>query len=271
MIDKARCVWYTELVMNPLKRLYRSYRSYRIKRQIATAERSFGEEYPVRYLLERHSSEDLIVVYSAFPVLGERASYNYLAALFSCRANKLFLLDEYGPDGAGCYYLGENGRFAVRDNVTALIRRVEAETGAKRVFHVGSSKGGWAALYFGLAERDSVILAGGPQYLLGNYLDVCMHPLYRYITGEEVTAAGIERLNRLLSDRVKAGGTQKIFLHYSAAEHTYNDQIAYLLHDLKQVGYDCLEDVANYPEHREVGLYFADYLTRFFKHIDRAR
>lgn len=253
--------------MNPLKQAYWYYRKQKIKKLIQTQERSFGEDHPVKYVLERHRSDVLVIVYSAFPELKKPAVYNYLTALFKCRANKLFILDEYGVDGAGCFYLAEGGNFSISENVRGIIERAKRETGATRIYHVGSSKGGWAALYFGLEDPDSNIVAGAPPYRIGTYFDLCMPYQFERILGKPDSPETIRFFDGLMEDRVNSNHTQKIYLHYSDKEHFYVDQVQYLLADIKKQGYDLTEDIAHYPEHKEVGLYFATYLQNFFETI----
>lgn len=253
--------------MNPLKQAYWYYRKQRIKKLIQTKERSFGEEYPVKYVLERHRSDVLVIVYSAFPELKKPAVYNYLTALFKCRANKLFLLDEYGMDGAGCFGLAAEGNFCVRENVRSIIEQAKRETGATRIYHVGSSKGGWIALYYGLEDPSSTLVLGAPIYRAGTYFNVCMPEQFGAVLGMPHSSESVRFLDALTVDKVRSNHTQKVYLHYSDKEHFYVDQVQYLLADLQGQGYDLTEDVAHYPEHREVGLYFAEYLRNFFKTI----
>ncbi len=243
-----------------LKEVYRRLRSARLKRRIVKNEKQYGEEFPVRYYLEKNPSKELIVVFSAFPEHGKRASYNYVNTLAKTRANKLFLLDEYGTDGMGCYYLGERRRFLVQENVKAIISSVRERCGAQRVFYVGTSKGGWAAMYFGMHDPDGVVVCGGLQYLLGTYLSSCMPWLYEYIAGEPVTEEGIAFLNDLLRDTVARAAPRKVYLHYSDQEHTYRDSVLPCLADLKKYGHTVQEDVAHYQDHAQVGIYFAEYL-----------
>lgn len=250
-----------------LKDAYRRYRSARLKRRILKNEKQYGEEFPVRYYLEKKPSKDLIVVFSAFPEHGKRASYNYVHTLARVKANKLFLLDEYGTEGMGCYYLGKDQCFTVEQNVKEIISRIKAECGAERVFFVGTSKGGWAAMYFGLQNPNGVIVCGGLQYLLGTYLSSCMQPLYEYIMGEPVTKEGVAYLDALLRGEVARSVPRTLYLHYSDQEHTFRDSVLPCLADLKKYGYTVCENIAHYQDHAQVGIYFAEYLPTLLRSL----
>ena len=251
-----------------LREFYWKLRKLYYKAKIVRGEKSFGEYYPLKYFLQknRHSS-DLVVVYSAFPETGKPASYHYVTTLSKIKANKLFLLDEYGPEGRGCYYLGERWNFAVEANVKALLKKVKRELAIRRTVHVGSSKGGYAALYFGLDENKDDIIAGGAQYYLGHYTLEHMPALYRFLTGEAPSEEGINRLDALLSDQIATSERRKIYLHYSDSEHTYRDSMQPLISDLKKNGFSVEEDVARYTDHAEIGLYFAEYLPKQLSHV----
>ncbi|MBO4989389.1 MAG: hypothetical protein J6D37_03550 [Clostridia bacterium] len=251
-----------------LREFYWKLRKQYYKAKMMREEKSFGESYPLKYFLQRdRRSSDLIVVYSAFPETGKPASYHYVTTLSKIKANKLFLLDEYGPEGRGCYYLGEKGNFAVERNVKALLKKLKEELSIRRTVHVGSSKGGYAALYFGLDEGKDTIVAGGAQYFLGQYTLRHMPPLYSFLTGEEPSKKGIKRLDSLLKDKLAGSEKRKIYLHYSDAEHTYEDSMRPLIADLKENGFAVEEDVAHYTDHGEIGLYFAEYLPQILSRI----
>ena len=69
-----------------------------------------GKKYErLRYLLQTSRlSDTLVVCFSGFGN-GGVAKYNYISTLKSVNANKLFILDDFGYNKQGSYYLGENG------------------------------------------------------------------------------------------------------------------------------------------------------------------
>lgn len=62
----------------------------------------------------------------------------------------LFLQDNHGSDRRGVWYLAEGGDFSLEDAYAALIRDIVAKCGVvgEDVWFLGSSMGGFAALYF---------------------------------------------------------------------------------------------------------------------------
>ena len=111
-----------------------------------------GNKYNINYLLERNNkSKDLIIVFSACTKKGQRARYNYIRTLDKIKSNKLFILDDFGFDGRGAYYLGKDNDFMIeRSN---LIYKIREEINPEKEIYIGSSKGGYSTLYFGLEKK----------------------------------------------------------------------------------------------------------------------
>ena len=154
--------------------------------------------------------------------------------------------------------------------VRELIDRVREQTGAKRLIFCGSSKGGYTALNFGLDYPGSYMVVGGPQYFLGqSLLDTGNIEALKHIAGQ-VCKEKVEFLNEYLPKKVAANRyapSQRIYLHYSDSEHTYEEHIRYLRRDLAKKGYRCSEDVAHYKEHGEISLYFPEFLLHSVEEI----
>lgn len=81
------------------------------------------------------------------------------------RRDWLFLCDDHGVHGNGCYYLGEAGDRYVQRATTAIIEGELARRGHPpgRAVTLGSSMGGTAALWFGLELGVAGIVAIGPH------------------------------------------------------------------------------------------------------------
>jgi hypothetical protein len=227
-----------------------------------------AEHVEIRYLSERcMESEYLIIVFSACTRKGLRARYNYVRTLSSIKANKLFILDDFAEDHRGSYYIGHNGKFDEEKAVGELIREVASRYHADRMVFCGSSKGGWAALNFGLTFPNTPIIIGGPQYHLGTYLIKSGNlECYKHIIGT-VSDEHTEILNQHLSDKINAmnNGGNSIYIHYSNQEHTYPEHIADLLQDLKKSGYKVIEDIESYQNHSDISYFFPDFLISTIK------
>src|SRR5690606_31417746 len=99
---------------------------------------------------ENKKSDKLLVVFSAMVGEGQSPVYNYVIKFNNIKCNKLYILDEYGYQKRGSYYLGENNNFFIDKAVTKLIDFISNEHGfnRKNIITTGTSKGGFAALYF---------------------------------------------------------------------------------------------------------------------------
>ena len=228
------------------------------------------EGVTVKYLLDRAASEDLVIVFSSCTRKGIRARYNYVRTLKGIVCNKLFILDDFAADHRGSFYLGSNMHFEEAAAVKRLIDSVREQTKAKRLIFCGSSKGGYTALNFGLEYPGSYMVVGGPQYYLGqSLLDTGNYEALKHITGR-VCRERVEFLNQYLPGKVLKNAyapSQRIYLHYSDSEHTYEEHIRDLCRDLTGKGYHYSEDVAHYKEHGEISLYFPEFLLHSVEEI----
>ena len=64
----------------------------------------------ITYLLQKGETDTLVISFSGFPGNGP-AKYNYMKTLQKLKAHKLFVLDNFGYQKQGSYYLGEQGDF----------------------------------------------------------------------------------------------------------------------------------------------------------------
>lgn len=130
-------------------------------------------ENDLKYCLQEYDSEYLLVGFSGYsnhPT--KKAIYNYGSTLNKVKINKLFVLDEHGYDGRGCWLIGTNGNYELKERVCRLINSICEQKGIKKenVIMIGSSKGGFSAIYFGLRISAGYIIAGAPQIKLAQYL-----------------------------------------------------------------------------------------------------
>lgn len=222
----------------------------------------------IKYIFEKHQSDVLCIVFSACTRKGIKARYNYIRTLKKYKVNKLFILDNYGFDSRGAYYLGQNGKFDIEKVVEELIEKIKRETNSNECIFLGSSKGGYAALYFGMNFNNSKIIVGAPQYFLGNYLkgDANQHIL-EYIMGDK-SDESINYLNKLLHKKITSSiNRYSIYIHCSKEEHTYKNHISYLIEDLKENSRYVETEILNYREHNEVGVYFPRYLCKILDRL----
>lgn len=228
----------------------------------------FDTTPPVRYLFRECSeSSYLLVVFSAYPKQGQPPRYNYLNVLEGTAINQLFILDDYG--GNGCYYLGENRDFFVEKNTVALIRTIASERGidSGHIIAAGSSKGGYAALYFGFRYGFGTVISGGFQSMLGDYL-MEYHPDTAVLIAGGVSQEDRMFLNRLLFDVIReANDIPDLYLHMGRGDYHYSQHMIPLLTLFDKQGISYQFDLADYTEHDEVGVYFPEYLQCYLNRI----
>lgn len=232
-------------------------------------EKKFCEYKRLKYILFKNNSDTLVVVFSGFPREGCKAGYNYMRTLKNVKINKLFILDDFGYGDRGSYYLGEDNGQILIEKIIKLIDEIKNKQFIKNIYCVGSSKGGWASLFYGLKINANYIICGSPQYYLGNYLTLNdKHKnIMESIVGE-INKENISFLNQLLKREIlEKKSHAKILLHYSINEESYNTDVKFLLNDLKENGYKLIEDKAYYKEHSEVAVYFPETLKKYINKL----
>lgn len=224
----------------------------------------------LRYLLQtKSSSETLVVCFSGFGD-GGAARYNYIKTLHTVNANKLFILDDFGFNKQGSYYLGENGDLFLPDMIVSLIEKIQKERCIKHFVMVGSSKGGSAALFYAIKLEADACIIGAPQYFIGDYLNIDKHlPILNGIMGN-TNSESVQKLNCIMKNCVQSAVKHKpqVYIHYSPNEHTYYEHIHAMIDDLEHCGYMVYKDADyEYTEHSEVAKHFPQYLLSVLNKI----
>ena len=216
----------------------------------------------LHYLYYKKKSDVLIVGFQAFHDKGAR--YNYVSPLAGIQANRLYIKDDF-VERCGDYYLGRDNRYHIERAVFALIDKIKEETCARKMIFIGSSKGGYAAVNFGIAYEGAVIIVAAPQYHLGTY----MHDTKKFNRGLEdivslpVTPEKIAYLDQRLPNKIAKdpfGNTQKAYIHCSVNEVTYEEHVKDLIRDLENAGVKVEFDMGKYEEHWQLKYYFPNYL-----------
>ena len=244
------------MIPSVIRRTISAIRLIKLKMQ----ERSWNKR--LKYLFFNNKSDTLCVVFSAFS--GEKIrTYNYVRGLKDVHYDKLYILDVWGYMGS--YYLFENGTDIPRQETLSLLKSILSRKEYKHVLTMGTSKGGTAAIYYGLTINASAIIAGACQYNLGNYLTLPEHMrIFRGMMGENAGQIEKRMLNSvmptLLEDYSRKDSSTEIHLIYSRYEHTYEDDIIDLLNKLKECHFPVIEIEYNFINHNDVGIYFKKYI-----------
>lgn len=213
-------------------------------------------------LIKNNNSDKLLVVFSGFPA-GNTPTYNYVLKFKNLKYNKLFILDDLGDDPRGTYYLGKDKDFFIERAVSQLIDKTTSKFNVDKnnVYTAGSSKGGFAALYYAYKHGYGKVFAGAPQVLLGNYLTFhARRNIMTYISGND-NNTDIDYLNKLLPDVIeKSEYKPDTHIYISKSEDHYEEHVIPLTNMLREKNLSYNLEIASYENHGDVGKGFPSYV-----------
>jgi hypothetical protein len=226
-------------------------------------------QHAVRYVLQRGAagSRHLCVVFAG---MRREPKYTYVRTLAPVRAHRLFVLDDYGPHlpefgYPGCYYLGRDREFSFEASVSALLNKVGSDLGVAGVDRIacGSSKGGWAALYYGFKYGFGHVVVGAPQTRLGHYL---FRGKFKGLGAFIAGGSGEEDrryLDSILFDMLSSTHARpRVHLHVGERERHREQHVEPLLAVLETMGVCYSVDLGDYDTHQQLRDYFPPYLLR---------
>ncbi|MFD7878816.1 hypothetical protein ACFV5G_32780 [Streptomyces sp. NPDC059766] len=163
--------------------------------------------------------------------------YGWATGIFdNLRSNILWIRDRF--DGGNTYYLCRNGDFGVEQSVIGLIQKVVKALGLTPadVTLWGSSKGGSAALYFGLKYGFRNIVASVPQLRIGTFVRDEYPRTGRHMLGETMPQDTVRLLDSVLTDLLasEANPGAHLYLVSSPQDEQYATQIEPYLGLLQQ-------------------------------------
>lgn len=220
----------------------------------------------MKYVFQKNHSDTLIIVFSAF---ADKPGYNYFRTLSDVKADKLFILDNFGYKGS--YYWFENGFDEPMQLTKSLIECFVKGGRYKSLITLGSSKGGTCAIYYGLLYNANHIFSGANQYYVGKYLNTEAHsPIFKAMMGNDAGERETTILDTIMPNVIRehAGSCSVVHLLYSKQEHTYDNDIKYMLDAFKENKITYTERVESFEDHNEVGKYFAKYIRGCLKEMD---
>lgn len=228
-------------------------------------EKVFEGVRDINYLHQAGNTKILVVIFSGFPIAGKPPVYNYIRTLNDIDCHKLFILDNHNDNhySKATYYLGKNRSHDVEMSVVALITKVANENNIprERIVICGSSKGAFAALYYGLKYSYGYVVCGGPTIFLGNYL-IDKAPGARgvaeYIAGS-IDEESKQYLNNLMFS-IPIKNYPDIHLHIGRGDPRYEGDVLPFLKYLEQKGVPYNIDIGEYSEHGEMSKHFPPFL-----------
>ncbi len=177
---------------------------------------------PVEYRFShaKNGSRHLVVVFANLNAPGEYGMGGGI--LDNVRSNILWIRDSF--DGANSYYLCKGMDFGIEQSVAGLIARVmnALSLTPDQCTMFGSSKGGSAALHFGLKFGYRNIIASAPQFRIGTFVVSAMADAARAMMGE-VTDDKVRFLDSVLPEVVRgsANRSANIYLVSSPQDRQY--------------------------------------------------
>ncbi|MED1742106.1 Two component regulator three Y domain-containing protein [Bacillus swezeyi] len=225
----------------------------------------FKGEIPVKHLFKKGENSDVLaVVFSGFSTEGKPPLYNYIRTLEGFTCNTLFILDDFGCRGS--YYLCKQRDFSIERSVISLINKISEENGVKKIISCGSSKGGYASLYYAIKYDFDAAICGSPQYYLGDYListkNQSMNEVAKFMSGG-CTQNDKHFLNNLLRDIIlNSKNTPEIYIHLGEGEIHYTHHVKPMIEDLKSSGRDYTLDLGAYSSHADVAKFFPEFLRK---------
>lgn len=229
-------------------------------------------EEGIKYQIFPQDSKYLIV---GFQGISRTPSYNYVRSLKNVAASRLYIKDDYGYDDNtySSYYLGHNMNFNIADKVLNLIedKRKSQNIKKENVICIGSSKGGFAALYFAYRGKYGHAIIGGPQILLGNYLSKgkldghkqgsILPPILKSLTGE-ITKENIDWANNVLFNVIKESDHDPYVKYHvgSKEPHYFNHAIPFQNFIREQKKRNVEFNLEDYETHSELAKFFPTFL-----------
>lgn len=240
-------------------------------------EKVFQGIHPIKYVFQpsRQKSEYMIIMFSGFPKEGKGPGYQYIQTLQNVDHNKLFILDDHNKNHVSgmTYYLGFNRDHSVEKSVVELIAKISEERKIKKenIITAGSSKGGYAALYFGFKYGYGHVISGGGQTLLGMFLIDQHKGTDKESIHEDIAGKyddNKEYLDNLLYDVTRnATIAPNLNIHVGKGDRHYWRHLMPYIEVLKEKGFSYNFDLADYQSHAELTIHFPEYLTRTIEQI----
>jgi hypothetical protein len=222
------------------------------------------------YFYEDNKSPYLVIVFASM-LPKNTFKYSYMNVLRAVNSvNKLFILDKFGDQG--CYYLGKNRSGNVEEMVIELVDDISKEKNIDKsnIITIGSSKGGYAALYYAIKYNFGNSIVGAPQVLLGNYLlkeTSVAKSVAEYIAGSTDEEAK-NYLNQIMTTIISQSRTNaRLFIHIGNGEPHYKNHFLPLIKLLEQTNITYEVDIKDYATHDEVAEYYPPYLQNKIEEI----
>lgn len=194
-----------------------------------------GVEVIYKHKSRKYDFNHLIIVFSGF-LNANPGNYDFNNALDDCPADVIWISDNF--ENMYTYYLCIGMDFKVEEAVTEFIhyKLSELKLNYDNVTITGYSKGGSAALYYGLKLPVANIVTTVPQIKIGSYVSQNWSHVAKHMMGENVTKAAKDYLDKLIIKQLKkvTDFDKNIYLLTSESDVQYKPEIEPILDDLKK-------------------------------------
>lgn len=206
------------------------------------------------YNLNVKKSNKLVIFFPSVDTIPTRNIMSYYAFSENLHANVLHIVDNFGSHGNYLYsFINETIQFTVYELIKHILQKLDISL--NNTYFVGSSKGGFCAIYYSLLFGNGNVIAGEPQIRLGDFLfrrgwetkEDCRSIIYA-MTGQ-INTIDQDKLNNILfSMTLKAENYQgRVTIHYGARTGYYNLHVKFINEIL--LGYGASISQINCVEH----------------------
>ena len=230
-------------------------------------EKIFHSDSNIKYIFKEgnKSVKKLIVIFSGYAANDSNLKhrYNYLNILEDTNIHKLFILDNNGETGS--YYFGENLNFNVDSSVISLIlfKAREYNVNLEDIISLGSSKGGSAALYFGIKYKFGAVFSGAFQTKIADLITLRRPESEKFLLGnleDKDYAKRYNQLNSIMFNLLESPVLSNLYLISSPNDWQYDIHVKPFIEKLKQLNiahdFYLSKEMQN---HSEISIYFPKY------------
>ena len=217
----------------------------------------------VDYIYKHKGTDCLVVVFTS--MVGK---YNFIRSLSSAYVDQLFIRDCWANNAS--YYWYERKQDYPERYTQNLINNILTKGNYKKLITLGGSKGGTAAIYYGLKNNADLIFASACQYKVGDYLSMHQYVSkpwqWEMVVGGKPSQEWISILNKKLEKMIEESSNCKtlIKLVYSEEEHTYPEHIIHLIKKLDECNIRHEDHVEFFTNHSMNGIYLKHDIESFF-------
>ena len=228
-----------------------------------------GIEVPFVHQSAKYDYNHCLFVFSGLTKRGFKDYRDFSGSLDKCPCDVIWIIDYF--DETACDYMCLNSDFSVRDAVVEFIKvkLKELNIPFNNASVTGFSKGGSAALYYGLTLPFRNIVATVPQIEIGSYAHKYWPKVAKKMMGENYTKTEIIYMDNIIKRLLKTTPFNKnrnIYLLTSESDIQYKTEIEPFLDDFRNLGnFFCFKSFSIFcREHNQITSHHVPFLLSLF-------